>query len=363
MSGPRRTSLIGNSLPRRCGIATFTTDLQQAVAATSSGIETSIIAMTDAGLKYGYPDTVSFEVRQGVTARITPSPPTTSTHTPSTRCPCSTSSASTAASGEHMLALLKDVRMPVVTTLHTVLAAPSPAQRRVMEEIVARSRALVVMADKGRTAARYLRCPGERSTSSRTASPTSPFVDSSFYKEQFGIEGRTVLLTFGLLSPNKGIETSSRPCRAIVGAIPTRSTCVLGATHPHSAARAGRSLSARAWSALAKTLGVGEHVIFHNRFVALDELLEFIAAADIYVTPYLNEAQITSGTLAYSFRAAARRSSRRPTGMPGAAGRRARQSWCRSATRRRPAMPLQPCLTTSRAGRPCAIAPTATAAR
>jgi glycosyltransferase involved in cell wall biosynthesis len=203
--------------------------------------------------------------------------------------------------GSHVLALLKEVRMPVVMTLHTVLQRPDPAQRQVMEELVRRSNRLVVMARKG---AEILQetygAPATKVDVIPHGIPDVPFADPDFYKARFGVEGCRVLLTFGLLGPGKGIEHAIGALPEIVRRHPDTVYLVLGATHPHLVAREGESYRL-GLERLAENLGVREHVVFYNRFVSAEELAEFIGAADIYLTPYPNEAQITSGTLAYVF--------------------------------------------------------------
>ena len=203
--------------------------------------------------------------------------------------------------GSHLLALLKEVRMPVVTTLHTILQNPDAAQRKVMAGLVLRSDRLVVMAQKGADILRETYgAPDEKVDIIPHGIPDIPFTDSRLSKAQFGVEGRTVLLTFGLLGPGKGIEQAIKALPEIVRAHPNAVYLVLGATHPHLVAREGERYRLDL-ERLAEDCGVREHVIFHNRFVSLEDLTEFIKAADIYLTPYLNEAQITSGTLAYVF--------------------------------------------------------------
>ena len=205
------------------------------------------------------------------------------------------------AAGSHLLALLKEVRMPVVTTLHTVLREPSPAQRRVMDEVVRLSDRVVVMARKGAEMLRDIYgVPDAKVDVIPHGIPDIPFADSGICKAQFGVEGRSVLLTFGLLGPGKGIEHVIEALPEIVRRHPNVVYLVLGATHPHLVAREGESYRL-SLERLAEDRGVKEHVIFYNRFVSLDDLKEFIGATDIYVTPYLNEQQITSGTLAYVF--------------------------------------------------------------
>jgi glycosyltransferase involved in cell wall biosynthesis len=203
--------------------------------------------------------------------------------------------------GSHLLALLKEVRMPVVTTLHTILRDPNEAQRKVMKELIQRSDRLVVMAEKGREILlETYGAPEGKVDLIQHGIPDMPFVDSAFYKEQFGVEGRQVLLTFGLLGPGKGIEYAIEALPEIVKQHPDVVYLILGATHPHLVAREGETYRL-GLERLAEDRGVKENVIFYNRFVSLDDLKEFIGATDIYLTPYLNEAQITSGTLAYVF--------------------------------------------------------------
>ena len=202
--------------------------------------------------------------------------------------------------GSYILVLLRELRMPIVTTLHTILRDPDPGQRRVLEEIASLSARLVVMSERG---AKFLReiyhVPEEKIDLIPHGIPDVPFVDPSFHKDLFGVEGKTVLLSFGLLSPNKGIENVISALPAILAKYPNVVYIVLGATHPHVLRNEGETyrLSLQ-W--LAHQKGVESNVIFYNRFVALDELVQFISASDIYITPYLDEAQITSGTLAYT---------------------------------------------------------------
>ena len=203
--------------------------------------------------------------------------------------------------GSHLLTLLREVRMPVVTMLHTILRDPSVAQRQIMIELIERSDRMIVMAQKG---AQILRdtygVPDAKIDVISHGIPDVPFVDSSHYKAQFGIEGRQVLLTFGLLGPGKGIEYAIQSSPDTVRQHPKVVYVILGATHPNLIAQEGERYRL-SLERLAEDYGVKDHVIFDNRFVTLDDLKEFIGATDVYVTPYLNEAQITSGTLAYVF--------------------------------------------------------------
>jgi glycosyltransferase involved in cell wall biosynthesis len=203
--------------------------------------------------------------------------------------------------GGHILALLRELRMPVVTTFHTILREPKADQRRVMYELVVLSTRLVVMADRGREMLHEIyKAPPAKIDLIPHGIPDVGFVDPIDFKEQFGVEGRVVLLTFGLLSPNKGIEHVLNALPHILAEFPDVVYIVLGATHPNELREHGEAYRL-SLEILAKRNKLEKNVIFYNRFVDLENLQEFIGATDFYITPYLNEAQITSGTLAYTF--------------------------------------------------------------
>jgi len=202
--------------------------------------------------------------------------------------------------GSHILHLLRGLKMPVVTTLHTVLREPDPNQLMVMEEIAELSDRLIVMSElSSQFLQEIFKVPGNKIDMVPHGVPDLPFLDPNFYKDRFGVEGKAVLLTFGLLSPNKGIENVIQALPQILSKHKNVTYIVAGATHPHILRREGDKYRA-SLQTLAKDLGVGSQVIFHNRFVSPEEMVEFIGAADIYITPYRHEAQVVSGTLAYA---------------------------------------------------------------
>ena len=203
--------------------------------------------------------------------------------------------------GSHVLALLRELRMPIVTTLHTVLREPNAEQRRVMRELNRLSTRMVVMTERGRELLREVnQAPAAKIDLIPHGIPDMPFADPNYFKDEFGVAGKQVLLTFGLLSPNKGIEFALRALPEIIREFPNIVYIVLGQTHPNLLRDEGEAYRL-SLERLAKDLDVQKHVVFFNRFVELEELMRFIGAADIYLTPYLTEAQITSGTLAYAF--------------------------------------------------------------
>ena len=299
-SSVNRIAFVGNYSPRQCGIATFTTDLCEAVA--SAYVETTCIALpvNDIEAGYAYPSRVRFELAEKDIHSYRQAADFLNINSVDLVCLQFEYGIFGGRAGSHILTLLRDLRMPIVTTLHTILDAPSPEQRLVMEEVAALSDRLVVMSERG---SEYLQkvyhVSPEKIDLIPHGIPDVPFVDPSFNKDLFGVEGKTVILSFGLLSASKGIETVIAALPEIVARYPDTVYIVVGATHPHVLQHEGESyrLSLQ-W--LAQQKGVEHHVIFYNRFVSLEELVEFIGAADIYITPYLNEAQIVSGTLAYT---------------------------------------------------------------
>ena len=298
---PDRIAFLGGYMPRLCGIATFTHDLCEAVASAAPESDCFAGAVNDRAEGYGYPARVRFELDQQDLDSYRRAADFLNFSNANVLCIQHEFGIYGGPAGSHLLTLLKEVRMPVVTTLHTLLREPNAAQRRVMEALIQRSDRLVVMARKGaEILAETYGAPGEKVDLIAHGIPDIPFIDSSSYKTQFGVEGRKVLLTFGLLGPGKGLEYVIEALPEIVRRHPEVVYLVLGATHPHLVAREGESYRL-GLERLAEDRGVKEHVIFYNRFVSSDDLKEFIGATDVYLTPYLNAAQITSGTLAYVF--------------------------------------------------------------
>jgi glycosyltransferase involved in cell wall biosynthesis len=297
---PRRLAFVGSSLPRQCGIATYTADLHEALGSLYKHVEFFAVAMTDPHATYSYPSAVRFEIPEHDLAAYRRAADFLNINGVDLVSLQHEFGLYGGPAGSHVLALLRDLRMPVVTTLHTVLREPDPNQRRVMEELASLSSRMVVMSRRGvELLQEVYGVPPAKIDMVHHGIPDVPFVDPSFYKDKFGVEGRTVLLTFGLLSPNKGIEFAVEALPAVTAAYPDTVYLVVGATHPHLRRREGEAYRL-SLSRLAREKGVEDHLIFHDRFVSKEELVEFLGAADVYLTPYLHEAQITSGTLAYA---------------------------------------------------------------
>ena len=297
----KRVAFLGDYMPRQCGIATFTTDICEAVAAQFPECDCLVGAVNDRPEGYDYPARIRFEIDEKDLDSYRRAADFLNINNVEVVSVQHEFGIYGGAAGSHLLEFLRDVHMPVVTTLHTVLSEPNPNQRTVMKHLNELSSRFIVMAEHGRDLLKKVYgISADKIDLIPHGVPDVQFIDPSFHKDQFGVEGKTVLLTFGLLSPNKGIEHVIEALPAIIAQHPTVVYIVLGATHPNLLAHEGETYRLKL-ERLAEDRGVKDHLFFYNRFVSLPELTDFIGAADIYITPYLNEAQITSGTLAYAF--------------------------------------------------------------
>jgi glycosyltransferase involved in cell wall biosynthesis len=299
-SRPRRIAVIGNHLPRQCGIATFTTDLCDAIAAEFGTSGLQVCAVNDAQSSFLYPARVRSEIAEGDLSSYRAAADLLNDRNVDLACVQHEYGIFGGKAGSHILELLRHLNMPVVTTLHTVLREPNSDQRSVMQQIAARSDRLIVMSEYssrvlqdvfGVSAAKIDQVPH--------GIPNLPFVDPEVYKEALAITGKTVLLTFGLLSPNKGFENVIQALPRILSRHSNAVYIIAGATHPHVRAREGDRYRDQL-QALARDLGVEREVIFHNRFASPLEMASLVGSADIYITPYCHVAQAVSGTLAYA---------------------------------------------------------------
>jgi glycosyltransferase involved in cell wall biosynthesis len=297
---PSRIAVIGNYLPRHCGIATFTTDLSEAISAEYGTARLLAMPVNDTEQGYDYPARVRWSLAQDDVASYQEAAEFLNFHNIDMVCLQHEYGIFGGPAGSHILHLLRGLKMPVVTTLHTVLREPDPDQLKVMEEIAELSDRLIVMSQlSSQFLQEIFKVSGSKIDMVPHGVPDLPFLDPNFYKDRFGVEGKAVLLTFGLLSPNKGIENVIQAMPQILAKHENVVYLVAGATHPHVLRREGDKYRA-SLQALAKEMGVQSRVIFHDRFASPEEMAEFIGAADIYITPYRQEAQVVSGTLAYA---------------------------------------------------------------
>ena len=300
---PSRIAVVGNYLPRRCGIATFTTDLCDAIHAEYGATELLALPVNDTPEGYHYPARIRFELSQDELASYQQAADFLNFSNIDLVCLQHEYGIFGGPAGAHVLELLRRLHMPLVTTLHTVLRDPDPDQRAVMLEIAALSDRLVVMSRQSADILKEtFQVPSSKIDLIPHGIPDLPFTDPHFYKDIFRTEGKDVLLTFGLLSPNKGIENVIRALPGILARHSNVTYMVSGVTHPHILRREGDTYRL-SLQKLARDLGVESKVIFRNRFVSPAELVELIGAADIYITPYKHKGQVVSGTLAYALSA------------------------------------------------------------
>jgi glycosyltransferase involved in cell wall biosynthesis len=294
----RTVAMLGNHTPRQCGIATFTSDLSAALAAEFSGLDCFVLAMNDVGKHYSYGPRVRFEIAENDLASYRRAADFLNVNTVDVVSVQHEYGIFGGKAGSHVLGLLRELRMPIVTTLHTILAEPNPLQRSVMDQLVSLSERLVVMSTRGAELLSQVHgVPEDKIDLIPHGIPRLP--SAARAKDRLGVDGKRVILTFGLLSPDKGIEYVIDALPEVLEHHPEAVYIVLGATHPHVKDRHGETYRLML-EARAQALGVDSSMIFHDRFVSEAELTEFLSAADIYVTPYLKEEQITSGTLAYA---------------------------------------------------------------
>ncbi len=293
-------AFIGSYTPRQCGIATFTHDLSAAICEHNPDINCFIVPVNDTDEGYDYPSEVRFEIQEQNLDSYRTAADFLNINGIDLVCLQHEYGIYGGTAGSHILALLRELRMPVVTTFHTVLKEPDTYQRKVLMEIARLSDRVVVMSQK---AVDFLtsiyEVPASKIDLIHHGIPDIPFVDPNFYKDQFGVEGKPLLLTFGLLSANKGIENVINALPTIIERFPNVMYFVVGATHPNVLRHEGEDYRLRLQH-IARQKGVSDHIVFFNRFVSMKELIEFIGATDIYITPYMNQAQIVSGTLAYT---------------------------------------------------------------
>ncbi|MEQ1780632.1 MAG: glycosyltransferase family 4 protein [Hyphomonadaceae bacterium] len=296
----KRAAMIGNFPPRKCGIATFTRDTFDSLRALLPRTEWNLVVMEDKGGNHAYPQQVTHVVPQDDIAAYQQTADDLNRAGVEVVFLQHEFGIFGGESGAHILALLRRLRMPVVTTLHTVLQNPNPDQKRVLDEILRISSAVIVMTEMGADILERVHGAGPTKVHVIPhGAPERPFSATDPFKAPLGLAGNKVIMTFGLLSPNKGLETIIRGLPAILDRHPDAIYLIVGATHPHLVKHEGEAYRDRLVE-LARSLGVVDHLRFINRFVGDTELVDLLQAADLYVTPYLTEAQVTSGTLAYA---------------------------------------------------------------
>lgn len=291
--------------PRKCGIGTFTRDLASSVSQQygedlSAQGRVSIAALNDNSEGYDYDTEVGFEINS--MNRMDYRKAADYVNLSDTRVVNVQHEYGIfgGEDGDNLLTFLDVIRKPVVSTLHTILKEPSDHQREVLQKVCEGSTEVVVLANKGKDLLEEVYdVPRDKVTMIPHGAPDVPFMDTSYYKEDYGVEGRPVILTFGLLGPNKGIEVAIKAMEKVAAEFPDALYIVLGATHPHVKERMGEEYRLKL-ERLVEERGLRDNVVFHEMFVPLDELEKYLVTSDIYLTPYLSREQISSGTLSYA---------------------------------------------------------------
>jgi len=295
----KKVVFISSFPPRKCGIATFTSDLIENIALAAKGeFEPLVVALRSEDQKYN--DPVKFEIRQDVKSDYICAADYINFSHVDLVCVQHEFGLFGGEAGAYLSLLLNRLKTPIVTTLHTVIDDPSPSYRKSLIDVCKASYKIITMNERGVGMLRDIYDISTRKIKLIPHGiPELPFVDSNYYKHKFGLEDRRTILTFGLLNKNKGIEVMLKAMPAIVEADPSIIYIVLGMTHPSVLKHDGESYRFQLQH-IVKDLGLQEHVIFHNRFVNVQELHNFLCAADVYVTPYINKEQLTSGTLSFA---------------------------------------------------------------
>ena len=293
-------ALIGNHLPRQCGIATFTTHLFDSIMQNVTGTDCWVVAMNDRPEGYSYPPQVRFQIDQNKFNEYSLAADLLNLNQVDVVCIQHEYGIFGGERGSYLIDLLSNLKIPIVTTLHTLMENPSDKERNIIAQLARFSDRLVVMSERSVEFLRDIyRVDNEKISLIHHGIPDVPLLESSAYKNRSAVSDKKVLLTFGLLSPGKSIETVINALPEIVKTHPDVIYMIVGATHPHSKAENGEEYRT-SLRLLAKKLNVEDHVVFYNNFVEEEDLLEFIGMADIYIVPYLNKSQIISGTLAYA---------------------------------------------------------------
>ncbi|HEX8325149.1 MAG TPA: glycosyltransferase family 4 protein, partial [Tepidisphaeraceae bacterium] len=293
-------SLLGSYVPRQCGIATFTKDLRDALAG-HIGDGAGVVAMDDGHEKYAYPAEVRYQINQQRAGDYVVAAETLNEQQIDAVVIQHEYGIFGGRDGSHVLNFARRLRMPLIATLHTVLTEPSPTQKSTLKELTRLCDRVVVMSEKALDILEspVWGVPREKIAYIPHGIPNVPFVDPHYYSDEFNTVGRRVLLTFGLLGPGKGIETALRALPAVIAKHPDVLYIILGATHPHVLRHEGNRYRESLEKLIAE-LGLQNHVRFDNKYVTTPDLMKYLGVTDVYVIPYPNPAQITSGTLAYA---------------------------------------------------------------
>lgn len=300
---PLSIAFVGSCPPRQCGIATFTSDLVRAVKLADPRVRISRAAINDADSIHPYGPEVRWRIRQGQPATYRAA----AEQINAARVDVVSLQHEFGLYGiwgdpfeDHLTPLLEALRKPLVTTLHTVLPDPSPSVREAVRRIGHHSRAVVAMAEVARRL--LVEQYGLDPAAVRVIPHGVPAVEPRgrrWMKAHLGLDGRTIVSTFGLLDPRKGLEYMIGAMETVVAGQPDALYLIVGRTHPDLVRRDGEAYRKELY-ALVRARGLEQHVAFVDEYLTQRQIVEFLLASDVYVTPYLDPNQITSGTLAYA---------------------------------------------------------------
>lgn len=286
--------------PRECGIATYTKDLVDAISRLYVVKGPAVLAINDKGSHYNYDSEVEFQIaRERVESYVEAAEYVNDSDIDIVNLQHEFGLFG-GVWGEHVLSFLEKLEKPIITTLHTVLLEPEPDARRVLEGILQHSDRVIVMARVGIQILEHLyETLADKVRYIPHGCPNVPFISSETIKSKIGLTGRTVLSTFGFLSRGKGIEYAIQALPPIVKKEPRILYLVIGETHPEVRKQEGETYRKQLVH-LVKSLGIGKNVKFVDKFLPKKELIRYLQATDIYVIPYPNREQISSGTLLYA---------------------------------------------------------------
>lgn len=298
-------SFVATYIPRQCGIATFTNDLANSVVELmgeklSDGKPVNITALTDTAEGYKYGSEVKFEIKDQEINDYKEAAHFLNHSSSEIICLQHEFGIFGGEHGENIVLLLQNMNKPVVTTLHTVIESPLPEQLNIIREIGSYSSYIIVQSSRAsRMLENIYKIPKEKIHFIPHGGPDVSFIDPAYYKDKFNLIDRKVILTFGLLSPGKGLEDVILSLPRVVKKFPHIAYIILGATHPNVKRAHGEEYRHTLENFVISN-SLENNVIFINRFVSYKELLEFLLMSDIYISPYQHKNQIVSGTLTYA---------------------------------------------------------------
>ncbi|MDR7665532.1 glycosyltransferase family 4 protein [Methanosarcina sp. Z-7115] len=300
MNKQLKVLFIGTYVPKECGIATFTSDLLNSVSGENNDVHCEVIALSDPSETYNYPEEVVFQIQKEKLEDYYLAADYINQSDADIVCLQHEFGLYGGNAGDYIFALLSGINKPVITTMHTVIREPELEYRVSTEKLIRYSEKLVVMSQ---TAVDMLKdvykAPEDKIEIIFHGVPDYPFNNCSKYKKMLNLKGSPLVLTFGLLSKNKGIESVLEALPDVVNQYPDLIYLVLGATHPMVKKTQGEAYRQYLKNKVSE-LGLENNVVFHDKFVEKEELCNYILASDIYVSPYLSREQIVSGALTYA---------------------------------------------------------------